>query len=59
MRNVPLQAFAEGEMLTIWYQSPPFLEGGQIYWSSVCLIFPFLPHLKPFYCMHEYVLSDF
>lgn len=48
IRNIPLQASEEGGMLNIWYQSPPFLGGGQIYWHSSCLIFPFLPHLKPF-----------
>lgn len=48
IRNAFLQASEGGEILNIWYQSPPFLGGGQIYWHSVCLIFPFLPHLKPF-----------
>lgn len=48
IRHVPLQASERGEMLNIWYQSPPFLGGGQIYWCSVCLTFPFFPHLKPF-----------
>ena len=48
IRHVSLQASEGGEVLNIWYQSPPLLGRGQIYWHSVCLIFPFLPHLKPF-----------